>query len=110
MRASLASGVAVSRPNGRSRRLQLDELGLAQHGQAGEVGAAGDRVRLDIGQPVGEIGRVVERVADQPRQGVEDRRFAVGRVAHLLAIVIGPTRLRHRPLDPRVSIASLLSP
>ena len=109
MRASRASGVAVSRPNGRSRRLQLAELGLAQDGQAREVAAAGDRVRLDARQLLGKIGGVVERVADQARQGMEHRRLAVGGVAHLLAIVIGPTGLRHRPLDPRGATASRLS-
>ena len=44
---------------------------------------------------VGEERRVVEGVTDQPRQGVEERPLALGRVAHLLAVVVGRTRLRH---------------
>ena len=42
--------------------LQLVEFGLAQDGQAREVGTAGDRVRLDARQLLGEIGGIVERM------------------------------------------------
>ena len=80
-------------------RLQFGQVRLAQHRQAGEFGPASHRVRLDGAQMPGEERRVVERMSQQSRQRMEQRRFTLGGIAHLLAIIEGGAVVRHPLLD-----------
>ena len=58
-------------------------------------GVQPDVVGFDSGQRFGKIGRVVQGVADQAGQRIEDRGFPLFGISYLLPVVIGPTRLWH---------------
>ena len=75
--------------------LDVGEVRLAQDRQGRERRPRADAVRLDLAQMLPEPGRVVERVPDQPRQGIERDLLALERVADFLAVVVAVAALRH---------------
>ena len=99
----------VQAAEGQPAAVQLDQLGLAQQRQAGQRGAGRDLVGLDAGQPLGEPGRVVDRVAHQARQGVEHRGLALGGCADLLPVVVGAAFLWAHAPTPLSGTARVLA-
>ena len=99
----------VQAAEGQPAAVQLDQLGLAQQRQAGQRGAGRDLVGLDAGQPLGEPGRVVDRVAHQARQGVEHRGLALGGRADLLPVVVGAAFLWAHAPTPLSGTAPVLA-
>ena len=85
---------------GRRLFLQRDELALARHRQLGQRLAIGHRVRLDILQQSGEIGRVTLGVRHLLRQRRHQRQLARFGVAGFECVVDSEHRWRDIECDP----------
>ena len=101
MRARRATGVAVRRPNGGWRAcssLRSDLRSSGRRARSARLTIASGSTPASSSAKKGALSR---GVADQARQGVEDRNLALFGVPDLLAVVVGTPGLRHRPLYPR---------
>ena len=83
-RAPAHRGEAAEGPR---RLLQFEQLGLARHRQRGERRAAGDRIRIDVGEQPPERGRGGARMGDLRRQARQQLAFARLGIAGLARVV-----------------------